>query len=66
MRETNYIVQFIRKDSQPNEEYIYLDRSEAEHHFNLFKNDDSGLYKKVLLLSWIGDDTQKLKEIQFA
>ena len=66
MRQTNYIVQFIRKDGQPNEEYIYPDMIDAERHFQLFKNDDSGLYKKVLLLSWIGDDTQKLKEIQFA
>ena len=66
MRETTYIVQFIRKDQLPTEEYIYPNRADAEHHFNLFRNDDSGLYNKICLLSWIGDDTSTIKEIQFA
>lgn len=65
MRETNYIVQFIRKDKQPIEEYIYPDREDAERHFNLFRNDDSGLYSKIELLSWIGDITATLKTIEF-
>ena len=65
MRETNYIVQFIRKDQLPTEEYIYPDRADAEHHFDLFRHDDSGLYTKVALLSWIGDETTTLKEIVF-
>ena len=65
MREINYIVQFIRKDRQPTEEYIYPDRADAEHHFDLFRTDTSGLYKKICLLAWIGDNTSTLKEIAF-
>ena len=65
MRETNYIVQFVRRDWQPNEEYIYYTREEAEQHFRLFRNDDSGLYKEICLLSWIGDDTTLLQKIEF-
>ena len=66
MRETNYIVQFVRRDKQPVEEYIYPNLKDAEHHFNLFRKDDSGLYTKICLLTWIGDDTTELKSIQFA
>ena len=66
MQDTNYIVQFIRKDNQPNEEYIYPNMIDAEHHFNLFRTDNSGLYNKICLLAWIGDNTTELKSIQFA
>lgn len=66
MHEKNYVVQFVRKDRQPDEEYIYTDRAEAEHHFSLFRHDDSGLYDKVILLAWFGDITTPLKEINFA
>ena len=66
MHEKNYIVKFIRKDALPDEEYIYPDRQDAEHHFNLFRHDDSGLYKKIEMLSWFGDITTVLKEINFA
>lgn len=45
-----YIVAFIRKDGKPNEEYFYASKHYAEEHFNLFKNDDSGIYNKILLL----------------
>ena len=47
MRESNYIVQFQRKDGQPDEEYIYPNKDDAERHFRLFRNDDSGLYRKI-------------------
>lgn len=66
MHEKNYIVQFVRKDRQPDEEYIYTNRAEAEHHFSLFRHDDSGLYNKVVLLSWFGNNTTVLKTIEFA
>ena len=65
MQENNYIVQFIRNDHQPNEEYVYANRLDAEHHFSLFQNDNSGLYKKINLLSWIGTNTKILKFIEF-
>lgn len=66
MDETSYIVQFVRRDKQPVEEYIYPNLKDAEHHFNLFRTDDSGLYTKICLLTWIGDNTSMIKEIQFA
>ena len=65
MREKNYIVQFCRVDGQPDEEYIYNDIDEAEKHFRLFQNDDSGLYTKVSLLTWFGDITTVLRQISF-
>ena len=65
MRETNYIVQFVRRDKQPVEEYIYPNLKDAEHHYNLFKTDDSELYTDIKLLSWTGDKTTVLKSIQF-
>ena len=42
-----YIVRFIRADSQPDEEYFYHTREEAKAHYNLFRDDDSGLYSKI-------------------
>lgn len=66
MRESNYIVQFQRKDGQPDEEYIYPNKDDAERHFRLFRNDDSGLYRKIALLLWIGDVTTELSSIDFA
>lgn len=65
MRTPNYIVQCVRRDGQPNEEYIYQNRSEAESHFDLFRHANQQLYIKVYLLSWVGDDTTILKELQF-
>ncbi len=65
MRDTNYIVQFKRIDGKPDEEYIYPILDDAEYHFNLFYGDDSGLYKRVSLLEWIGDTTTVVKEIVF-
>lgn len=65
MREKTYIVQFCRVDGQPDEEYYYNDENEAERHFRLFQNDDSGLYTKINLLAWIGDITTVLRQIEF-
>ena len=36
-----WIVRFVRKDGKPDEEYYYRSLAEAEHHKNLFLNDDS-------------------------
>ena len=65
MREQNYIVQFQRRDGLPDEEYIYYEKDEAERHFRLFYNDDSGLYSRIVLLSWFGDITSELRVISF-
>lgn len=59
-----YIVVFVRKDGKPKEEYYYNSKQQAEEHFNLFKNDDSELYDKILFL----EDAQSVKiidKIQF-
>ena len=65
MRDHNYIVQFQRFDNLPDEEYIYHSRDEAEKHFCLFQNDDSGLYRKIVLLAWFGDIITELRTINF-
>ena len=61
----NYIVKFVRKDNLPDEEYIYHSHQDAEHHFSLFRHDDSGIYKKIEMLSWFGNITAIIKEISF-
>lgn len=45
--EKRYLVRFVRKDGQPDEIYDYAHRSDAEYHFGLFRNDDSGLYVRI-------------------
>ena len=45
-----YIVQFIRKDNQVNEEYLYRQYEQAQKHFMLFDDDDSDLYIKINLI----------------
>ena len=42
-----YLVRFIRKDLEPNEEYYYNTEMDAKNHFNLFRADDSGLYSRI-------------------
>lgn len=45
-----FVVRFIRKDGQPNEEYYYHELDNAKRHLALFYEDNSDLYKIVLLL----------------
>lgn len=44
-----FIVSFIRQDLLPNEDYYYYSKEQALEHFNLFKEDDSNLYKRIEL-----------------
>lgn len=46
-----YVVRFIRKDGLPDEIYYYHKKEDAEYHLHLFDNDDSELYKEILLSS---------------
>ena len=46
-----YVVRFIRRDSEPQEEYYYNALPDARYHFDLFKDDDSGLYQSVELIT---------------
>ena len=42
-----FIVRFVRRDGKPDEEYFYNTTGEALYHFELFANDDSGLYTRI-------------------
>ena len=44
-----YMVRFVRRDGKPDEEYYYQSFEEAENHFHLFDNDNSGLYKMICI-----------------
>ena len=46
-----WIVKFVRKDGKPDEEYYYHSLAKAEHHRDLFLNDDSGLYEKIEIIN---------------
>ncbi len=45
--ENGYAVRFARRDGKPNEEYLYRTLEEAWQHFDLFNEDDSGLYDSI-------------------
>ena len=45
-----YIVRFIRKDRQPNEDYYYHFLQDAIEHFLLFEGDASYLYDEVCVI----------------
>lgn len=65
MYEHYYIVQFQRCDNLPNEEYYYSSHADAVKHFELFRGDDSGLYNRIVLLSWFGEATIELRSMSF-
>ena len=44
-----YMVKFIRKDTKPDEDYFYSNQTDAGAHIELFLNDDSNLYKAIVL-----------------
>ena len=50
MDNTLFIVSFIRQDFLPNEDYYYYSKEQALEHFNLFREDDSNLYKRIELI----------------
>ena len=54
--DNGYIVRFIRKDDKPVEEYFYHTYEEAFVHLALFRNDDSGLYRRIEIVQAWGDD----------
>lgn len=59
-----YIVSFIRQGNLPNEDYYYRRKEDALYHFNLFKQDNSGLYQRILLVE-NGQQEICLDEITF-
>ena len=44
-----YAVIFFSVDGKTREEYEYTDIVAAKNHYNMFLNDDSGLYERILL-----------------
>lgn len=66
MNAKKYIVRFERNDEQFDEEYFYNNLEEAEDHFNLFLNDDSGLYKTIELIVWLDNSSLLLNKIEFS
>ncbi len=60
-----YCVRLIRKDNQPDECYLYWHKDEAEYHLKLLCNDDSGLYKRIELLTIAGNLTTVSHSIVF-
>lgn len=54
--DNGYIVRFIRKDNKPVEEFFYHTYEEAFVHLALFRNDDSGLYRRIEIVQAWGDD----------
>ena len=60
-----YCVRFIRRDGQSDECYHYWHRDEAEHHFNLFHDDDSNLYDRIELIFIAGQLLSVADTIKF-
>jgi hypothetical protein len=54
--ESGYIVRFVRRDRKPNEEYLYRILEEARQHFDLFNEDDSGLYDSIEVIDQMQPD----------
>ena len=50
-----YIVRFVRAGAQPDEAYCYHDLEQARVHLKLFEDDDSGLYRRIELVSYAGE-----------
>lgn len=61
----SFTVRFIRNDFKQNEEYNYHAEKDAKYHFSLFKDDDSGLYREIVLLRSAGGKESILDRIQF-
>ena len=49
-----YLDRFVRNDESIDELYYYLQEEDALYHIRLFNNDDSGLYKRVEVVEYIG------------
>lgn len=47
-----FVVRFLRNDEKPVEEYVYNTYNEALKHYDLFKDDDSGLYEKIEIIDY--------------
>ena len=48
--DNGYIVRFIRRDMKADEQYFYHSYNDAVSHLELFRDDDSGLFKRVEII----------------
>ena len=60
-----YLIKFIRKDLNPDEDYYYHNLTDAQNHFDLFHDDDSDLYQRIELLQIEGLTENLLNHIDF-
>lgn len=59
-----FITRFNRLDNRT-EDYYYYTKEEAESHMELFKDDDSGLYKNIEVMSADGDKEHQIMVLIF-
>lgn len=55
-----FAVVFERNDQKPDEVYYYNKKDSAEYHFDLFSDDDSGMYSKISII-----DVDEKREIRY-
>lgn len=55
-----FILRFVRLDKKPTEEYYYNRLEDAITHYNLFLDDDSGLYRKIEIIDYSGSCLKSL------
>ena len=59
-RNEMFAVVFERNDQKPDEVYYYNKKDSAEYHFDLFSDDDSGMYSKISII-----DVDEKREIRY-
>ena len=60
--DNGYVVRFERKDGKPSEEYFYNAKEEAKIHFDMFANDDSGLYTRIEVFCYADPSVKMLSK----
>ena len=53
--DNGYIVRFIRKDDKPVEEFFYHTYEEAFVNLVFFRDDDSGIYRRIEIVKAAND-----------
>ena len=59
-----FITRFNRLDGGV-EDYYYYTKEEAKNHLELFRDDDSGLYKNIEVMSTDGDKEHQIMVLIF-
>ena len=60
-----FAVVFKRKDGKLDEVYYYNKKDDAEHHLELFENDDSDLYAKISIVMVDEDREIRYNKLNF-